>query len=194
MALLKKKPADEFIVPSLADSSPEFAALIAKRQELEQNYAKLNTERSKLLEEIKAAKAAGGEHLNSSVARILGDAAKGSIGELSKRLRDIVTEMSNIEDAREVLYRRTGEARDKASKIVCSAVRHEYKRRLAALCDAARALEAAREDHDALIDDLEREDVRLGYLAPITPHFMGDRREGRIFHFLKEVREKGYNV
>ncbi|MGY0574052.1 hypothetical protein ACTGJ9_025730 [Bradyrhizobium sp. RDM12] len=194
MAILKKRPADEFRVMSLAETSPEFAALIAKRHELEQSYSKLNAERSNLLDEIKAAKAAGGERLSAGVARLLGEEAEGSVTELSKRLRDVVAEMGVIEDTREVLRRRTDEARDKASKIVCSASLLEYQRRLKSLCEAARALEAAREEHDALLDDLESEDVRLGYLRPVRAHFLGDRREGKVFYFLKEVREAGHNV
>ncbi|MCK1619576.1 hypothetical protein IVA96_23965 [Bradyrhizobium sp. 159] len=194
MALLKKKPAEEFRVPSLAESSTEYQSLIAKRQELEQSYSKLNAERSNLLDQIKAAKAAGGERLSAGVARLLGEEAEGSVTELSKRLRDVVAEMGNIEDAREVLRRRTDEARDKASKIVCSTVLPEYQRRLRTLCDAARALEAAREDHDVLLDDIEREDVRVGYLRPVRAHFMGDRGQGRVFYFLKEVKEAGHNV
>ncbi|MCK1437401.1 hypothetical protein [Bradyrhizobium sp. 15] len=196
MALLKK-PADEFIVPSLAESSPEFADLIAKRHELEQSYSNLNAERSNLLDEIKAAKAAGGERLSAGVARLLGEKSGGTVTELSNRLHGVVAEMGVIEDTREVLRRRTDEARDKASKIICSATLPEYRRRLKSLCDAARALEAAREEHDALLDDLEREDVRLGYLGsvgPVRAHFLGDRREGRVFHFLKDVREAGFNV
>jgi hypothetical protein len=195
MALMKsKKPADEFRVPSLADASPEYAALIARRNDLEQSYAKLNAERSKLHEEIIAAKAAGGERLSAGVARLLGEESEGSVTELSKRLRDIVAEMGNIEDAREVLRCRTSEARDKASKVVCDTVRQEYKCRLAALCDAARALEVARQDHDALLDQMDVEDVNKNFLRPIQPYFMGDRGQGQVFHFLKQVSEAGYNV
>lgn len=195
MAPLKKTAAAEpYHVPSLAEASPEYAALIAKRQELEQTYSKLNTEHSKLLEEITAAKAAGGQRLSPGVAALLGDEPADSITELSKQLSDVVAAMSNIEDAREVLYRRTGEARDKASKVVCDMVRQEYQHRLGVLCDAARALEAARQHHDELLDWLDVEDINKNYLPVIQPHFMGDRRDGKVSYFLREVKEKGHNV
>ncbi|WP_247412302.1 hypothetical protein [Bradyrhizobium sp. 23] len=194
MSFKKKSTTDEFIVASLAESSSEFAALIAKRQDLEQSYSKLNAERSNLLDEIKVAKAAGGERLSVGVARLLGEETEGSVTELAKRLRDVVAEMGVIEDTREVLRRRTDEARDKASKIICSATLPEYRRRLKALCDAARELEEARQHHDHLLDQLDVEDVNKNYLRPIQAHFMGDRGQGRVFHFLKEVRENGHDV
>jgi hypothetical protein len=83
-------------------------------------------------------------------------------------------------------------ARNQASKVVCDTVRQEYQRRLGAVCDAAKALEAARQEHDALLDDIEREDVNLAYLRPVRAHFLGDRREGKVFYFLKEVKEFGH--
>lgn len=71
-------------------------------------------------------------------------------------------------------------------------MRHRTPRistRLAAVCEAARALEAAREEHDALLDDLEREDVRLRYLGPVRAHFTE-----RVAYFLRECAEAGHNV
>jgi phage shock protein A len=193
MAILKKKPADEFRVPSLGESSEEYSGLLAKRQELQDRYHALNAERSKLRKEIEAAKAAGGQRLSAGVAALLGD-DEDSVTALSKRLREVVTGMSDVESATEVLRRRIDEARDRASKTICDGARQEYQRRLGAMCDAARALEAARQDHDALLDDLEREDVRKDYLRPVHPHFMGDRRDGKIGYFLREVKGAGHSV
>ncbi|MEY9880474.1 hypothetical protein [Bradyrhizobium sp. USDA 328] len=194
MAPLKTKTTDEFRVPSLAEADSSYADLIAKRMELEQRDSKLNSERSKLRGKIEAARAAGGKHISPGVAALLGDDPTDSIADLSRQLREVTSEIANIESAREVLHRRTDEARNVASKLVCFTVMPEYQRRLGAVCDAARALEAAREEHDALLDDLEREDVRLGYLRPVRAHFLGDRREGKVHYFLKEAKEAGFNV
>ncbi|SDC02539.1 hypothetical protein SAMN05216337_100154 [Bradyrhizobium brasilense] len=194
MALLKKKAAEEFRVPGLAESSPEYAALIAKRQELQERYSALNAERSKLRREIEAEKSKGGQRLSSDVAKLLGDDPVDSVSALSKQLREVTTEMGNIESAQEVLRRRIDEARNNASKVVCDTVRQEYQRRLGALCNAARALEAARQDLDALLDQLDAEDIRKDYLRVITPHFMGDRRDGKVGYFLKECAGAGHNV
>jgi DNA repair exonuclease SbcCD ATPase subunit len=194
MTTMKKKPADEFRVPSLGEADPTYAALVAKRDELNERYRGLNAERSRLGHEIEEAKAAGGERLNADVARLLGDSPEGSVSELSRQLREVVIEMGNIESAQEVLRRRIDEARNIASKTVCATVRQEYQRRLGAVCDAAKILESAREQHDALLDDIEREDVSLAHLRPVRAHFLGDRRDGKVSHFLREVSEAGHNV
>lgn len=193
MANLKKKPADEFVVPSLAESSEEYNGLVVKRQGLHERYLALNAESNKLRGEIEKAKAAGGQPLSPSVAALLGDAPD-SLTLLSQRLREVATDMNNIEAAQEILRRRIEEARNGASKAVCDTVRQEYQRRLGAVCDAAKALEAARQEHDELLDNVEREDVSLSYLSPVRPFFLGDLREGKVFYFLKEVKEAGHNV
>lgn len=192
MAALKKKETEEFRIPSLAESSQEYNGLIVKRQGLHERYLALNAESNKLRGEIEKAKAAGAKPLSPSVAALLGDAPD-SLTLLSKRLREVSAEMNDIEAAQEILRRRIEEARNGASKAVCDAVRGEYQRRLGALCGAAKALEAARQSHDELIDAIEREDVNLAYLKPVHPFFMGDRREGKVHYFLKEVAES-HNV
>lgn len=74
MAPLKLKPTDDFRIPSLAEASPEFAALVAKQTELHSRYSKLRAERTKLSGEIEAERASGGQRLSPEVAALLGDA------------------------------------------------------------------------------------------------------------------------
>ncbi|MCK1714269.1 MULTISPECIES: hypothetical protein [unclassified Bradyrhizobium] len=155
MATLKKDT-EPFRIPSLADASPEHATLLAKQEDLNDRYRKLNAERSKLRGEIEAEKAAGGQRLSPDVARLLGDAPD-SLTMLTQRQREVAGEMATIEAGQEVILRRLNESRNVASKVVCDTMRQEYQRRLGAVCDAARALEAAREHHDALLNDIERE-------------------------------------
>ncbi|MBB4259722.1 MULTISPECIES: hypothetical protein [unclassified Bradyrhizobium] len=196
MAPLKKKTADEFVVPSLIEASPEHAGLVAKHTELQTRYNELNAERALLRRDVKAAKeaeASGKKPISLAVAKLLGDNAEESVASLSKKLREVSAEMANNESATEILRRRLDESRNAASKIVCGTVLQEYRRRLSALCEVALALEAARQDVDELLDRLDVEDVNKSYLRPIAPHFMGDRREGKVFYFLREVKE-AHNV
>jgi chromosome segregation ATPase len=110
MALLKKKDtAESFKVPSLVESSEEFAGLVAKQAELHNRYSELHAERSKLRDEIEAEKAKGGQRLSPGVAALLGDGPD-SLTLLSARLREVATEMSTIEDAQEVLRCRIDES------------------------------------------------------------------------------------
>jgi hypothetical protein len=113
---------------------------------------------------------------------------------LRKRRREVSGEITDAETALGVIARRLAAARDVASKAACDAIRSEYQRRLSFVCESAKALEAAREEHDALLDDLEREDINMAYLRPVRAHFLGDRRDGKIGYFMKEAREAGHNV
>jgi chromosome segregation ATPase len=193
MALLKKTAAEPFRVPSLAESSPEYAGLTEKQTELQNRYTKLRAERTKLNGEIEAEKAAGGQRVAPEVARLLGD-PEDSVTGLSQRLRAVATEMGNIESAQEILRRRMEEARGRASAMVCATVRPEYDRRLGVLCKLLSEVETARQSHDELLDDLEREDVAKSYLRPVIPFFLGDRHDGKVGYFLKEAREAGHSV
>lgn len=194
MVLIKKTAAAEpFRVPSLAESSTEYSGLVSKRDALNDRYRELNAERSKLGGEIEAEKAAGGQRLSPGVAALLGDSPD-TLTLLSTRLREVATETGNVETALEILRRRIEEGRGRASAIVCASVRSEYDRRLGVLCTLLTEVEAARQSHDELLDGLDREDVAKSYLQPVIPHFLGDRRDGKVFHFLKECAEAGHAV
>ncbi|TGN80500.1 hypothetical protein EOW77_0028160 [Bradyrhizobium yuanmingense] len=182
---MAKKHTDEFIVPTLETSSSEYAGLIAKRQELSELLSSLNKEAADLDNKIaaqpKAAHSAG-------VSRLLGD-PEDAVPNLRKRRREVSGEITDCETALGVIAKRLIAAREVASKTACTAVRGEYSRRLGALCEAAKALELARAQHDSLLDDLEREDINLAYLRPVRAHFTE-----RVASFLKEVRECGHHV
>ncbi|WP_234683977.1 hypothetical protein [Bradyrhizobium monzae] len=189
MASLKKKDVEEFRVPTLGESDAAYAALLQRQSDLSAMLSKLHSERGELekniAEQPKSPYSAG-------VSRLLGD-DEGAAPHLRKRRGEVLGEITDVETALVVIRKRLDEARNGASKAVCDAVRQEYQKRLGVVCDAARALEAARQSHDELIAAIEREDVNLAYLKPVHPFFMGDRREGKVFHFLKEVAE-AHNV
>jgi hypothetical protein len=195
MALLKTKPVDKtFKVPSLAESSPEYAGLLTKQLELQANYRELRAERTKLRGAIEVEKAAGGRRVSVDVARLLGDDPEESVTALSRRVREVTNEMGHVEAAEEVLRRRIEEARGRASKTVCDIVGSEYERRLGVMCSLLKEVETARQAHDELLDDLDREDVNKAYLRPVIPFFLGDRGTGKISYFLKEARGARHNV
>jgi len=188
MAPFKKKPADDFRVTSLGEADPAYAALLQRQSELSELLSKLRNERSdldkKIEEQPKSPYSAG-------VSRLLGD-DEGAAPHLRKRRAEVLGEITDVETALVVIRKRLDEASNNASKLVCDNVRGEYQRRLGVVTDAAQSLEAARQDHDALLDDIEREGVNLAYLRPVRPFFLGDRSEGRVFYFLKEVKEAGH--
>jgi chromosome segregation ATPase len=191
LSLIKKKSTtDEYRVPSLIEVGSEYAALMARQQSLSALLSTLRREADELSTKIAAQPKA--PH-SAGVSRLLGD-PEDAAPHLRKRRREVSGEITDAETALGVVARRLAAARDVASKAACDAIRSEYQRRLSFVCEAAKALEAAREGHDALLDDLEREDINMAYLRPVRPFFLGDRGQGRVFHFLKEVKEGGFNV
>jgi chromosome segregation ATPase len=190
MAILKKKDTEQFRVPSLAKSSSAYDALLQRQNELNERLSSLNKEGrdldKRIAEQPKSPHSAG-------VSRLLGD-PEDAVPHLRKRRREVSGEITDVETALGVIAKRLAAARNVASKTACDTIRGEYQRRLSVVCEAAKALESAREDHDALLDDIEREDVNHAYLRPVRAHFLGDRQGGKIEYFLKEVREAGHNV
>ncbi|KYK45153.1 hypothetical protein A1D31_11000 [Bradyrhizobium liaoningense] len=187
---MKKKPADDFRVPSLAESDPTYSALLQKQAELQARQSTLREERREVEREI-AARPATNLRVSASVARLLGDEAD-SAPMLKTRLAEIRTAERDLEEATEILRRRLSEARGPASVVVCAAVKPEYARRVKAMVAAVMALQAAREDYDALVDDLVANDISWMSLVPMQPTFCGDSRDGHIQRYLREAKEAGY--
>jgi chromosome segregation ATPase len=190
---MKKNTVTEFAVPSLADASPDYAALLDKQSELLAQQTELNREKGEIERQYAALPATAADVANERVAALLGEQPDGR-PMLKKQHADIRAAIADVESALEIVRRRIADARDPASREVCAAVRPEYERRLAHMCKLLVEVEAARQSHDELLDDLDREDVSKASLRPVTPFFLGDRREGRIFSFLKESKEHGFNV
>lgn len=190
MTVTKKKTADSYRVPSLAEASPEYSSLIAKRHELEQSYRDLVAERSRLRKEIEVAESSGGPRLSAGVARLLGD-GEDSVTALSLRLCEVFVEMKDNEAATEILRRRINEARDRASKIIRDGVRQEYTNRVAAVTSAAAALHEARMNYLDLRWQFEAEDVSWTALGPLSISFLGDHTDG---HLVRLIRDGGANV
>ncbi|MBM2715475.1 hypothetical protein JQK88_30575 [Mesorhizobium caraganae] len=177
-----------FVMPSLEDSSPAYAALIAKRLALNVARDKLQAERRKLEKEIALDTSTA---LRPAIANLLGD-DEDSKSHNFKRVAEIHREVANIDSALEVLRERILTERGKASRIVYDAVRPEYGRRVSAVAKALEAVQAARRDYDDLRNMFEAEDIAWSALGPLTLGWLGDPRDGHIPRFLNDVREAGY--
>ncbi|MER9900105.1 hypothetical protein [Mesorhizobium sp. M0130] len=200
MGLLKKSEPNKpeslahgpmpFVMPSLEDSSPAYAALLAKRLELNVSRGDLQTERRKLEKEIAAdtSKAV----LRPAIANLLGD-DEDSKSHNFKRISEIHRSVADIDVALEVLRERIAVERGKASRIVCDAVRPEYQKRAAVVAKALETVQAARASYDDLRNQFEAEDISWGSLGPLTLGWLGDPRDGHIPRFLNDVREAGYH-
>jgi chromosome segregation ATPase len=192
MAFTRKKPADEYRIPSLAEASPEFAALLQKQVELQNRQSELRKERREVEREIAVLPSAT-HNVSARVAELLGDEPD-SAPMLKKRLAEIRNAERVTEDATEIVRRRLADARGPASVAVCAAVKPEYTRRVKAMVAAVTALHAAREDYESLLNDLVANDVAWTSLVPMQPSFCGDRHDGHLDRYLRAAKEAGYHV
>lgn len=190
MAILKKKATDAFVVPSLAEASPEYAALLQKQAELQARQSTLRDQRREVEREI-AAQPVTTTRVSARVAELLGDEPD-SAPNLQRRLADVRGAERDVEDAIEIVRRRLADARGMASVAVCTAVRPEYARRVKAMVSAVSALQDARADYDALVDELVVNDIAWTSLKPMQPTFCGDRQDGHLARYLRDAREAGY--
>jgi hypothetical protein len=86
-------------------------------------------------------------------------------------------------------------AKGAASKKVRDIVRPEYGRRVAAVCEALKAVEASRLAYEELKSQLESADVAWTGLGPMSLGFLGDFIAGRswqIERVIRESKEAGY--
>lgn len=191
MRILKKTPAapaEPFRVLTLAEASSDYAALAEKRGDLLAERASLESEKLDLERKIAADTT---PEMRPSVAELLGDPASGK-AMMRKRLAEIIGRLRDLEAAIEIVGRRIGEARTKASLIVSEAAKPEYGRRVAAICRALEAVAAARAEYAELVDQFERNDISWLRLMPFQPSFLGDPRDGHLAQYIQEAKTAGY--
>lgn len=127
------------------------------------------------------------------VAKLIGEAPSAKA-----QKRERVAELRRLEavagQAIELIERRITAARPAAERAICDAARPEAKKRIAALCEALRAVDAAHIDLNDLFLAIEAQGVSAGGLGQVRPFFLSDPQDPqrKIAQYLKEVREAGY--
>jgi hypothetical protein len=178
-----------YTVPSLADASPIYASLLAKRAELEQRQRDNAAERRTLEKQIATSHAPA---VRPEIAALLGDDPIDDVSAWRKRFRELRGEDADIEAALGVLRGRIAEEASRASRAVCATVKPEYARRVAAVCRAVETLAAARAGYEDLRGQFEAEDVAWTSLVPMSLGFLGDPRDGHLPRLLRDAKEAGY--
>ncbi|ADH91621.1 conserved hypothetical protein [Ancylobacter novellus DSM 506] len=175
-------------VPPLT-SVPAYAALAAKRAEMQDLQTASRRELRKLERELTETPMPA---LRAGVAALLGEATVEQSG-VHERIADLKRTDRDATAALTVIDQRLREARSSASRVVCDEVRPEYARRVAALCRALEALAAERKAYDDLRGQLEAEDIAWSTLNPMSLGWLGNPVDGgHIGVFLKSAREAGY--
>lgn len=184
-----KTKSTEFRVPTLAEADVEYAALATKATELAAAYATTKRDIQTLETDIKARPSPS---MKPGVAALLGESVDASLLGRGEKLAELRKHLADIDAAQAIVKRSLADRRGPASVEACRLVKAEYGKRVAAIVDALRAVDSARLHAELILDDLERNDVALGYLPPLRLLWLGNLKEGRITQYMKEAREAGY--
>ena len=178
-------------IPSLESVSPEYAALRARRSELQ---AERNNVRTKL-DELAVASAkravANGQPSNDRVAALAGlptPPPQDDSAELYNNLAD-------LDEALEIIDRKLVDARMVASTIIRERIAPRYGEIIGEIVDRLLVLRDVQMEYDALTDALNAADVAWSALGPMPLFRMlgvPRDREGVVAAYVREAAERGY--
>ncbi|MBB4067104.1 hypothetical protein, partial [Gellertiella hungarica] len=157
---------------------------------LHEKLGKLAAEKLELQEEL--ANAPQGGSYSANVAALLGegDSTSSTVGKRA-RLRELVAEERDLEQAVSIVERRRAERISPASVAACNAARPEYGKRVAVFIEALRAAKDAYNAVDEVPDALERQGAQIGYLHPVrVPFFAGN--DNAMTRLIAEAKEAGH--
>ncbi|WP_192358498.1 hypothetical protein [Mesorhizobium mediterraneum] len=181
-----------FTAPASRDVFPELADALDTQENIMKSRAADVAARKLLQEEIAADKS---PDVDPDVAALIGETPS------EKAIkRQQVAELKRKElvagSALEIIEKRIAAMQPKAERAVCVAVRPEADLRLAALCEALKAVDVAHAELNDLLLAVEAQGVSTDGLGQIRPHFLGGAQDPqrRIAGYLKEVREAGCAV
>lgn len=189
MALLKKSPPAQFVVPTLVESDSDYRERVERLAGLQDALTELAQERRRLEREISETPA---PTVRPSVAVLLGDEKVDARTALLARLAEVRRSITDHETAIELQRRRVEEARGRASAIVREKVKPEYGKRVAALASALEQAHAARLSLRELVDEMEVDGCSWAALGVFEPTFLGDREDGHVHRFVREAKAAGY--
>ncbi|MGK9261196.1 hypothetical protein KXS15_09555 [Sinorhizobium meliloti] len=190
MAIFKKTAAataEPFRVPPLT-SDTEYAAQHERNSELHRRRGEVIAERRELERKIAETPAPA---FRPGVAELLGEAADSTTAH-RQRLKELASLERDIDAALGEMRRRLSNARTHASVRICDSVKSEYGRRVANVCRALEAVAEARAEFDELRDQFEREDRAWSRLTPLSPHFLGNAKDGHVQRYIREAKAAGY--
>ena len=178
---MKSKP---FTIPSLGVADAEYGRLLGIR-------AGLITQQTDAVRAVRALEAEissdTSKPVRPEVAALLGEAPTSKTKNIAK-LRETKQLVADVEAALTEVDRRLTDAKPAANRAAVAAARPEIDRRIAALADAMRTLDAAHADLDTLCADLEAEDIQFAHVLPRPWFLMGSRDNDRpIQRYLREV-------
>jgi hypothetical protein len=182
---------------TLAEVSPMYRDLIAKRQQLSNELVELDGERRRLAREIDAAgyfinvDQVAAENAKAKIARvaeIIGDAPV-QCTDSFKEYAQINLRFSDLQSAMEILDRKIHDERMHASAIVREKIGGEYKALVAEICDCLLRLHEASAAYHEFTTALNSDGVAWSQLRAMPAKFLGapTSRNSNLAVYLREA-------
>lgn len=192
MAFAAKKPTDtEFVVPSLAEASPAYAELVARKAAL--LAAKQDAEAQ--LSRDNVAYRARPSQMSEKVAVLVGDCAPGdSPYPTAARIREQQVNLAAINQAVSVIDTRISAERGRASLVVCDQVRGEHRRLVRDMCLKLIELRESMAAYAVFADTLNDRDIAWSSLSPSQLLVLGHPLDpqSRTATYLREKVKDGF--
>lgn len=186
------KPAKaEFIVPTLAEASPNYAELVARKTSLLDAKQVAHAQ----LVRDEAVYRARPSQMSEKVAVLVGDCAPGeSAYPTAAKIREQQTNLAAIDQAISVIDKRLSAERGKASLVVCDQVREEHKRLVRDMCAKLMDLRESMLAYQTLADALNDGDVAWSPLSPSQLLALGHPLDpqSRLALYLREKVKDGF--
>ena len=164
---------NSFAVPSLSKTSPDFAAKLKRRDDMQATLARAERKSTELRARLNARRVTATESARAErVAALLGDGIA-SDGLDSARLSELDRATADMKLALVELDKRVRTARAAASATICAQVEPEHRLRVRAICTKLCELNDAMADYVALADDMDAQDVVWLGLVPSHATFVG---------------------
>ena len=195
MALAAKSPTKpEFSIPSLCEASPEYAALIARKEGLFAQKATTEKEIALVVKALRTMPPA--ERHSKAVADLVGDhVSNGKSPRPSReRLNERQQHLNAIDKALRVINSRIANERSKASAVVCDLVHDEHRRRVRDVCFKLLELREAMLSYSQMVDELNDQDVQWSRLSPSQLLVLGEPRgpNSPAAHYLRAMVKTGF--
>jgi hypothetical protein len=180
-------------LPTLSEVSPEYAALVQRRDELQAEQAGLRTDLAEIGRAIGAA--APATDRAARAARVIdGDQAGLSLADLRERSGAHQRRLADLDAAIEVLDGRIRESRMAASAMIRDRIEPQHRALVRTICDRLLALHEASRAYHEFATELNDGQVAWSDLRPMFPAFLGDpgSAQSSVAIYLAEAANYGF--
>lgn len=187
----KSKSEPEIVIPTLAETSAEYARLEVRRAEILARLQAIADER-RMTAAQRAAQAQQAQH-DRVAAIVAGENRPAEVVDHDGVLARLRAEEADLREAAHLVEVALGAERLRASQQICAGILETYRERAIAVCRALAGVQIAMEQVEAIDDRLRIQNIASGGLPVLHDRDLGSAsdRNNLIGCFLKRARAIG---